>query len=143
MVAYFSRSCEFMFLRSHPTCVLLFQCGFKRPIYARIQEAFLLFSDISLPAHEKPSEFHYFSAASLSSLSSLIQLSGTSYFRPAARFPISSTSRSILSFSLTVKDHKHVPFVLIFIEHINIDITNERTFALCGLLASLGTWEEK
>jgi hypothetical protein len=59
----------------------------------------------------------------LSSLSSVTQLPGTSYFRPAVRFPISTTSWNILSFSLTMKDHKHMPFVLIFIEHVNIDIT--------------------
>jgi hypothetical protein len=85
-----------MFPRGHPSCVLLFQRGFKRPIYAHIQEAFLLFSDILLSAHEKPSKFHYFSAASFSSLSSLIQLSGTSYFRPAARFPLPLNGRNIL-----------------------------------------------
>jgi hypothetical protein len=46
------------------------------------------------------------------------------YFQSAVRFPISSASRTILSFSLNMKDHKRMPFVLIFIEYVHIDLTN-------------------
>jgi hypothetical protein len=105
---------EFMFPRGHSSCVLLFQRGFSPQSSTTFQQ-------------------------NLSSLSSLIQLSGTSYFRPAAQFPVSCTSRSILSFSLTVKDYKHVPFVLISIEHANVDVTNERShFVVCRLRLARG-----
>jgi hypothetical protein len=127
-----------------PAAIHRVYCSFRVALNDRFMHVFKkLFFYFRIFCPQKAPRVPLLFSGISSYLSFLIQLSGTSYFRPAARFPIYSTSRSILSFSLTVKDHKHMPVVHIFIEHVNVDVTNERTFALCGSPASLGAWEEK